>query len=187
MSNTPCHPSKWGTAARPRQRPAEFADIEPVGSASPRPVELRRFSGLRGAHRSFAGPRSVAFDLVLHDTLPATLETDPKIVSKILGCVVGYALRVEGSTRVEAEVRPSAGAGIEVSVSAVGGRLATLDPKTLFQPFANSHESQGTADRQRRLGLPLAWQLAELLGGSLTLTRDAAGVGGAFVLMLNGR
>jgi len=167
----------------------EFADIEAgrIG-VSLAPVELRPFfQDFAARICSFAGPRSVAFDLMLHDALPATLETDPKIVSKILGCVVGYALRVEGSTRVEAVVRPSTGAGIEVSVSAVDGRLATLDPKTLFQPFANSHESQGAADRQRRLGLPLAWQLAELLGGSLTLTRDEAGVGGGFVLVLNGR
>jgi len=112
------------------------------------------------------------------------LYTDEGKVSQILRNFVSNALKYteRGEVRVTARIEPGTGA-IAFAVSDTGIGIAPEDRDLIFQEFAQvehrlQHRVKGTG-----LGLPLARNLAEILGGKLEL-ESTVGVGSTFTAII---
>ena len=121
---------------------------------------------------------------------PVELFTDARKLRQILVNLLANAvkfsedgdvvlvLRVEG---VEPDVR------IHFEVTDHGRGIATADQAHIFDPFSRSDQPMSATTGSTGLGLPVARQLAQLLGGGLTLLRSAPGQGSTFIVSLPAR
>jgi len=145
--------------------------------------------------------KGLRFDVIREPDLPDYVEGDPRRLRQILLNLLGNAikftdcgsvtLRVGATpcgrpTRCYSPVRPEDGqsrgtaptSAIYFEISDTGVGIAPEDMAKLFTPFQqvgdNARQAQGTG-----LGLAISRHLAELMGGTLTVTSEA-GVGSAF-------
>lgn len=121
---------------------------------------------------------------------PVELYTDARKLRQILVNLLANAvkfsddgdvvlvLRVEGA---EPDVR------IHFEVTDHGRGIATADQEHIFDPFARSDPPMSATTGSTGLGLSVARQLAQLLGGDLTLLRSAPGQGSTFIVSLPAR
>lgn len=137
------------------------------------------FGALRGMLRPLLLTQSVA--LVFDDPvgLPA-MHTDEAKLSQILRNLVSNALKFteRGEVRVTAALD---GDCMVFVVSDTGIGIAPEDQERIFDEFVQLEHSLQHRVRGTGLGLPLSQRLAELLGGTLTVT-STPGVGSAFSL-----
>jgi signal transduction histidine kinase len=141
------------------------------------------FGALRVMLRPLLFDQSVA--LVFDDAAAiAPLYTDEAKVSQILRNLISNALKFteRGEVRVSVATDESAGT-ITFTVSDTGIGIAAEDQEAIFEEFKQVEHRLQRRVRGTGLGLPLARRLAELLGGSLTLTSEP-GVGSAFAVTL---
>jgi CheY-like chemotaxis protein len=123
---------------------------------------------------------SEAVDLVFEVPEDLTLHTDESKVSQILRNLISNAFKFteRGEVRVSATLSPEDRA-VVFAVADTGIGIAPEDQERIFQEFGQLENPVQKRVHGTGLGLPLSRKLAELLGGSLTVT-SAPGVGSTF-------
>ena len=141
------------------------------------------FGALRGMLRPLLLNQSVS--LIFDDVaaLPP-LYTDEGKVSQILRNLLSNALKFteRGEVRVSA-AGPDAAGMMSFIVADTGIGIAPEDQPRIFEEFSQVEHPIQRHVRGTGLGLPLSRRLAELLGGTLTVTSEP-GVGSSFVLRI---
>jgi signal transduction histidine kinase len=161
----------------------DLAKVE-AGKVDVRPgiVQVSRlFGALRGMMRPLTNPAGAA---LIFDEPAGELffETDEGKVAQILRNLISNALKFTERGVVRVKARRS-GDAIVFSVSDTGIGIATADQERIFHEFAQVENAAQRRTKGTGLGLPLSRKLAELLGGTLTVTSEL-GVGSTFTLKL---
>jgi signal transduction histidine kinase len=132
-----------------------------------------------------------AKELVVISTLPTDeqLSTDPHLIQQIVGNLIDNArkyTRDAADNRIWVWAKPGTGRHrIIIEVEDRGPGVPTRERSLIFRPFRRG----GSADAKAGgagLGLALAKQWAELIGGRLTYRAAEGGVGACFRLELPG-
>jgi signal transduction histidine kinase/CheY-like chemotaxis protein len=141
------------------------------------------FGALRGMLRPLLLNQSVSLVFDEIDDLPP-LHTDEGKVSQILRNLISNALKYteQGEVRVSARVN-SAGDLITFAVADTGIGIAEADHARIFEEFTQVEHRLQRRVRGTGLGLPLSRRLAELLGGTLSVTSEE-GLGATFFVTL---
>jgi len=105
--------------------------------------------------------------------LPRTVETDAARLRQILVNIVGNAIKftVTGGVRVVTRIVEDApgGAALQIEVIDTGIGMSAAQIDQLFRPFQQADGSSTRRFRGSGLGLAISRQLAELLGGGITV------------------
>ncbi len=144
------------------------------------------FGALRGMLRPLLLSQSVSLVFEEAGALPP-LHTDEAKVSQILRNLISNALKFteRGEVRVSVWMDERAGT-FTFTVADSGIGIAPEDQEKIFEEFSQLEHRLQRGVRGTGLGLPLARRLAELLGGTLTLTSEPA-VGSTFAVTLPAR
>ncbi|CAK8998808.1 Sensor protein GacS [Durusdinium trenchii] len=123
-----------------------------------------------------------------HELDSCVLNVDPQRVRQILSNgfsnAIKYTERGEICLTLELD-RNETPAAVVFTLSDTGRGLGNQDPEYLFKEFAQGEIEQVSSKPSTGLGLPIARQFAERMGGSLTLSNRTDGVRGVnFVLKL---
>jgi len=108
----------------------------------------------------------------ISDTVPRAVGGDPIRLRQIVSNLLGNAIKFteQGGIAIEADCDASGILSLRVSDSGIGMSAATV--KSLFQPFQQADASTSRKYGGTGLGLVIAKQLAELMGGSLSLESE---------------
>ena len=155
-------------------------------SVEPMPVDLTAIArDLVLLNRPAAAAKSL--ELVLH--VDAGLAAgqgaaiaDPARARQVLAALIGNAVKFTLRGRVEVRVSRTAERRVSVAVADTGPGLSDEELDLALQPFRRIARTSAGASGAG-LGLPLAVQLARLMGGELK-AESAAGVGSCFSLEL---
>lgn len=121
---------------------------------------------------------------------PIVLRTDPRKVRQIVVNLIANAvkftdagdiivvLRVDG---LDSHVR------VHVEVIDTGRGISVEEQEHIFDPYWQSDSTPNLGTSGTGLGLPLARQLARMLGGDVTVARSAVGFGSTFLVTLPAR
>jgi signal transduction histidine kinase/CheY-like chemotaxis protein len=138
-----------------------------------------------------ANDKKLQFRVRLGDGLPASIETDAQRVQQILNNLLANAIKFTQRGQVSLELRPVAAGEwlrraelvpeqtVVLSVSDTGMGIAPEHQERIFAPF---EQVEAASDRRyggTGLGLTIARELAQLLGGSLELV-SSPGRGSTF-------
>ncbi len=131
-----------------------------------------------------AHAKGLRLKLVLDDSLPEAIITDPLRLQQILFNLMSNAVKFtdEGEVRIEVRLDPSR-ARLIAAVSDTGCGIA---PERLEHIFASFEQAEAGTTRRyggTGLGLAISRRLAELMGGELSVT-SAPGEGSRFTLEL---
>jgi signal transduction histidine kinase len=126
-------------------------------------------------------------DLVVISTLPPDQEvcTDPRMAAQILGNLIDNARKYTlgaADRRIWLWAKPG-GRRIVLEVEDRGPGVPAAERYAIFRPFRRGQNADTTAGGAG-LGLALAKQWAEVLGGSLTCRAAEGGIGACFRLEL---
>jgi signal transduction histidine kinase/DNA-binding response OmpR family regulator len=159
----------------------DLAKVE-AGKVVIRPTEFdvsTLFSSLRGMLRPLLVSESVSLVFEPASELPP-IYTDEGKVSQILRNLISNALKFTEHGEVRVSAAPSSdGRAVTFAVADTGIGIAPEDQERIFQEFGQLDSRVQRKVRGTGLGLPLSRKLAELLGGTLTVT-SAPGVGSTF-------
>ena len=161
----------------------DLAKIE-AGKLTIRPTTFaitELFSTLRGMLRPLA--TSAATTLAFSDTLGLpSMTSDQGKLAQILRNLIANAIKFtpRGEVRVSARVQNS---DMIFDVVDTGIGIPTPELERIFEMFAQVESPAQLGIRGTGVGLPLSRQLAELLGGSLTVQSNP-GVGSTFRVRL---
>ncbi len=106
-----------------------------------------------------------------HDQRELFLESDPVQLSVALLALVRNSLESLGENGTVALEAARTGDGAEISVSDDGPGVAEEIRPMIFSPFFSGRQ----AGRGLGFGLPKAWKIADLCGGSLRFETDSEG------------
>jgi len=138
-------------------------------------VDLRQvLSAVRDLHLVSAQAKGLALQLRIDDNCPQVLRTDRMRLLQILCNMVHNAVKFTDQGAVSIDARRS-GNGLELSVTDTGPGIPPDRLEKIFVRFNSlaeefSHPMQGAG-----LGLPLAKELSELIGGKLCIAPALAG------------
>ncbi|HSU17634.1 ATP-binding protein [Longimicrobium sp.] len=138
-----------------------FVALRPVADAMQSPLQLR----VEGA---------------------GVVTTDGRRLRQVLLNLISNALKFGAGSPVWVRVRPSSEGGVEVEVTDGGPGIAPEDLGRIFDEFvqlARDENGDSTGIDGTGLGLPIAQQLARLLGGRIDVS-STVGVGSTFRLTL---
>lgn len=160
----------------------EHGRLRPVlGTLALRPL----LEDLAAVTRRQATAKGLTFDLRLAADLPVLVRTDGPRLRQLLHNLLDNAVKYTDAGHVRLSAAPdSAAAGSDplvlcLQVSDTGRGIAPADRERLFAPFEQYHHSQTGSG----LGLAICRELADLLGGELTLS-SRPGCGSRFRLRL---
>jgi CheY-like chemotaxis protein/signal transduction histidine kinase len=140
--------------------------------------------GLRALFQPQADDKGLAFDVQVEPDAPARLYTDGQRAGQILRNLLSNAVKFTASGRIGLKVRAASG-GIAFEVSDSGIGISDEQMGIIFEPF---RQVDGTTNRRfggTGLGLSISRNLAEMLGGSITV-QSQPGRGSCFTLWLPG-
>ncbi|GAP96957.1 ATP-binding protein [Leptolyngbya sp. NIES-2104] len=141
------------------------------------------FGALRGLLRPLLSQHSTV-KLVFEDGIDLPiLQTDEGKVSQILRNFVSNALKFTEHGEVRVSAAPGADHTIVFIVSDTGIGIALEDQKRIFEEFVQIDNPMQRRFKGTGLGLPLCKRLAELLGGSISVS-SRLGAGAQFCLIL---
>ncbi|OQW31062.1 MAG: hypothetical protein A4E19_20635 [Nitrospira sp. SG-bin1] len=159
----------------------DLAKIE-AGKTDVRPSEFlasNLFSALRGMLRPLLLSDRVNLIFDPPDHIPP-MKTDEAKVSQILRNFISNALKFteQGEIRVRAELMGE-GNRVAFSVSDTGIGIAEADQTRIFEEFSQLDNPIQRKVKGTGLGLPLCKKLAELLGGTVSVS-SRPGIGSTF-------
>src|SRR5262249_43289406 len=128
-----------------------------------------------------AEQKSLEFSVEVPDS-PAPIETEPGKVRQILVNLLSNAIKFTTRGRVVIRLDLTDG-GYRVSVCDTGIGIASDHLARIFEPFWQVRQNIRRTAGGTGLGLSVARRLAQLLGGSLTVT-SVAGEGSEFAVDL---
>jgi signal transduction histidine kinase/DNA-binding response OmpR family regulator/CHASE3 domain sensor protein len=140
-------------------------------------------ASLRRTFEPVAGQKGLALETRLEASAPATIETDPQRLEQILKNLLSNAIKFTERGRVAIEVRPAPGDRIAFSVVDTGIGIPEHQQAMVFEAF---RQADGTTNRKyggTGLGLSISRELANLLGGQVSLHSEA-GKGSTFTVTL---
>ncbi|MGC4086880.1 MAG: response regulator [Polyangiaceae bacterium] len=150
----------------------------------PESVNLSRaVDDLMRTFQPIAEQRHLTLSTALDQKLPATLHTDATRLSQILKNLLSNALKFTERGGVTLTLRALPGEHIAFDVKDTGIGIAREQHAVVFEAF---RQADGTTNRKyggTGLGLSISRDLAQLLGGALTLD-SAPGRGSTFTLTL---
>ncbi len=140
------------------------------------------FAALRGMMRPIKGSGDVHLVFDEPAGIPS-LRTDQGKVAQILRNFIANALKFteRGEVRVSAEM--TEGAQVVFSVADTGVGISAEDQRRVFEEYVQVDSALQARTHGTGLGLSLSRQLADLLGGSVSLA-SRPGVGSTFRLQL---
>jgi signal transduction histidine kinase/CheY-like chemotaxis protein len=152
----------------------DLAKVE-AGKIVVRPAEFEvatLFGTLRGMLRPLLLNTSVNLVFEEPEDIPPLCTDDGK-VSQVLRNFISNALKFteRGEVRVSAQLQPG-GRNVVFSVADTGIGIAPEHQAVIFQEFAQIENPMQRQVRGTGLGLPLSKKLAELLGGSVSVTSE---------------
>lgn len=142
---------------------------------------------LRDLYGARAADKRLDFEVTVAADAPAWIETDAIKLQQIVGNLVANAIKFteRGSVLVNLRCAIPAGAGdamrLIVEVADTGVGIAPVQIKAVFEPFVQGDTSITRTYGGTGLGLTIARQLAELLGGGLRVD-SRLGEGSTFIL-----
>lgn len=166
----------------------DFSKIE-AGKLSIEQVAFSPVSLVRGVADLFqarALEKGLKLTLSLPDAAPAALLGDPTRIRQILLNLVDNAIKFTHQGEVELRVRFEAsedGVGCRFSVHDSGIGMNDETQARLFQAFSQADSSTTRRYGGTGLGLAVSSQLADLMGGQITVESEA-GRGSCFTLSL---
>lgn len=135
------------------------------------PVDMRKFvSGIADEFKPRAAEANLRFVHEIEGTLPASIETDPLRLRQVLYNLLGNALKftAQGEVAFRIIVEPTR---LLFEVKDTGQGISKSDLASIFEPFYqatnNELKSQGVG-----LGLHIAKQVVELLGGEISVASE---------------
>jgi len=132
--------------------------------------DIRRLSGqLHLVCSETARLKGVELALEIDPETPTWLAGDPMRVRQILLNLVSNALKFTDAGRVEVRIAPDAAGGVIVTVSDTGVGLSLDQQTRMFNPFIQGDRSTSRRHGGTGLGLTICRQLAELMGGRITV------------------
>lgn len=155
-------------------------------SVEPRPTDLVAIArDLVLQHRAAAAAKGLEVALHVDPELtaggPGAAIADPARARQVLSALIGNAVKFTVRGRVEARLS-LAGDRILAAIADTGPGLSDEELATALQPFRRVARTSAGAPGAG-LGLPLAMQLARLMGGEVK-AQSAPGVGSCFTLEL---
>ncbi|HKU37113.1 MAG TPA: response regulator [Polyangiales bacterium] len=142
-----------------------------------------------------ARDKNLTFTIELDPSAPESIRTDRQKLEQILNNLLGNAIKFTQHGGVSLRIGPpqpgmrlarselAAQAPVAISVSDTGIGIAAEHRASVFEPFEQVDGSPNRRYGGTGLGLAIARELAQLLGGELTL-HDAVGRGSVFVCVL---
>lgn len=132
-----------------------------------------------------AEAKGLAFSIDYAFPLPKTITTDPVRLKQILLNLCSNAIKFTGKGRVAVRVGLDTAANhMRFEVIDTGVGMTPEQQGNLFQPFTQADSSTTRKYGGTGLGLHLSRQLAEKLGGTITM-RSCQGAGSTFTLSVN--
>ncbi|WP_369825092.1 ATP-binding protein [Caulobacter sp. B11] len=132
--------------------------------------DIRRLSGqLHLVCSETARLKGVELALEIDPETPTWLAGDPMRVRQILLNLVSNALKFTDAGRVAVRIAPDAAGGVIVTVSDTGVGLSLDQQTRMFNPFIQGDRSTSRRHGGTGLGLTICRQLAELMGGRITV------------------
>lgn len=135
--------------------------------------------------RHAAESKGLAFSAELAPGLPAGLLSDERRLRQILNNLLGNAIKFTARGSVRLRIAPHGGM-IAFSVADTGIGIPKEKQRLVFEPFEQADRSMQRRYGGAGLGLSISRDLAELLGGRLSL-ESAPGRGSVFTLLLPAR
>ncbi|MBN2875134.1 MAG: response regulator, partial [Spirochaetales bacterium] len=137
------------------------------------------------AYRQAAVGKGLEFDLDVQDD--ETIETDPDRLDRVVGIILGNAIKFtdSGSVRVRASIERREGnvPHLVVSVRDTGAGIPAQDQELVFESFAKSTLPDQAPIRGAGIGLALARNITMVLGGELRMSSEA-GTGSEFSVIV---
>ena len=146
---------------------------------NPAPVEVARLlDEVVGLFRVAAQAKGLELSAVTSPDCPSCVLVDGEHLRQILHNLVGNALKFteHGEVQISASALPN---GVSLVVSDSGPGLDPVQIAELFQPFTQTDRSTTRQHGGTGLGLAISRQLAEAMGGTLSVD-SSAGNGAAF-------
>lgn len=160
----------------------DLSKIE-AGKVALRPVTFEvsaLFAALRGMFRPIHDGRTVDLTFDVEPDL-GSLETDEGKISQILKNLISNAMKFTERGTVRVSALKGADGSVQFSVSDTGIGIALEDQERIFEEFAQVDNPLQRRVKGTGLGLSLSRRLAEILGGTLTVS-SVPGAGATFTL-----
>lgn len=146
------------------------------------------FSEVISALQPLALIKNVSIELLLDQSVPDMVKTDPLRLKQILTNIAGNAVKFSRDSKVVMKVSlESANHELDlltIDVVDRGVGIPPLSQARLFQPFVQADTSSTREYGGTGLGLVLSRQLARLMGGDLTLLKSEPRQGSTFRISL---
>ena len=156
-------------------------------TAASEPTDLRhKLGGCLKLMEPVAKQKGLSFSLTVAENVPESVQTDPMRLRQIVLNLIGNALKFTEQGTVAVEVTADladAGSVFRVDVRDTGIGIAPDRLASVFEKFTQADDCTARRYGGTGLGLPISAQLAELLGGSLSVTSQP-GKGSNFTLVL---
>lgn len=153
-------------------------DMRPENTSVARLVE-----GLRGMFEPMATDKKLDFQVELQAGSPMMIYTDRQRLEQVIKNLLSNAVKFTEKGTVSLTVASQPGDGIAFIVRDSGIGIAAEQQESIFEAF---RQADGTTNRRyggTGLGLSISRDLANLLGGSISVTSEP-GQGSVFTLVL---
>lgn len=129
---------------------------------------------LEERHRHEAARRNTVLHTRPDLSLPQALACDPAKLERALDLLLRYTIATGARTEITLEAWQTP-ATVHFAVRSAGFELGDAERESLFDKFAHFDESSTRHSTGFGLGLTIAWRLAQLMGGKLSVSSGAAG------------
>lgn len=154
----------------------------------PAPMDLRLLcDDIVRLYQANAEEKGLSLVVAIGDSVPVLISADKLRLHQIITNLVSNAVKFtsSGEVRIAAECKlaEDGSLALEISVSDTGKGLSEAEISVLFDAFTQVGNEADLAAKGAGLGLPIARDLANLMGGDITV-RSLPGKGSCFLLEL---
>jgi signal transduction histidine kinase len=147
-------------------------------------VSLAGFlDGVLAQFQERAKAKGLKLQLVIEPSAPDVTRLDPHAVRQILANLLSNAIKFTQAGHITVVAAGSGRAGLSLAVRDTGAGISPESVKQIFERFVQADNSISRKFGGTGLGLAISRQLAELMGGTLTVT-SALDEGSVFTLTL---